>query len=128
LTEFIKLTHQLKRFIVTGIGNTVFGYLVYAFIIIVFDLSYFWALILTYSIGITFSFTTFRAFVFTDGDRGWRSYIRFILTYVGLLIVNIVALHILVDIQGIHKLIAQLFVIPFCAAISFIINRIFVFK
>lgn len=124
----MRLTKQILRFIVAGGVNTVFGYLVYAFGVVALDLSYFWAVVLSYVIGVTFSYAMFRAFVFTEGERGWKSYAKFIPTYVVLLVINIVALHILVDMAGWGKLVAQAVIVPGCAALSFIINRVFVFK
>ena len=124
----MKLTHQIRRFLLTGSINTGLGYLVYACGVVVFGLSYFWSVVLSYVIGVTFSYFMFRTFVFTTGDRGWRSYMRFIPTYVFLFVVNIVALHVLVDIADWNKLLAQAFVVPLCAALSFVINRSFVFK
>ncbi len=122
------LSSQIKRFILTGGVNTVFGYLVYAFGIVILNLSYFWAVVLSYVIGVSFSYVMFRAFVFTAGARGWRSYARFVPTYVFLLALNIIALHVLVDLAGWNKLVAQAVIVPCCAAMSFIINRVFVFK
>lgn len=124
----MKLSRQVWRFLVTGAVNTAVGYLVYAFGVVALELSYFWAVILSYVVGVSFSYVTFRAFVFTAGERSFRSYPRFILTYVFLLLVNILALHVLVDLAGYGKLVAQALVIPVCAALSFIINRSFVFK
>lgn len=124
----LSLSSQIKRFVLTGGVNTVFGYLVYAFGILVLSLSYFWAVVLSYVIGVSFSYVMFRAFVFTSGERGWRSYARFIPTYVLLLAINIIALHVLVDLAGWNKLAAQAVIVPCCAALSFVINRIFVFK
>jgi len=124
----MKLSHQIKLFLVTGTINTVFGYLVYAFGVVILNLTYFWALVLSYVIGVTFSYVMFRTFVFTEGERGWRSYARFIPTYIVLLVINIIALHIMVDLANWNKLIAQAVVVPGCAVLSFIINRIFVFK
>ncbi len=124
----MNLSLQIKRFLVTGLINTVFGYLVYAFGVVILNLSYFWATVLSYVIGVTFSYVMFRAFVFTEGDRSWNSFKRFIPTYVVLFVINIIALHFLVDLLSWNKLVAQAVVVPGCAALSFVINRIFVFK
>lgn len=124
----MNLPDQLRRFILTGVVNSVFGYLVYAFGVVVLDWSYFWSVILSYVIGVSFSYIMFRTFVFTTGDRGWSSYTRFIPAYIFLLAVNIVALYILVDLYGWNKLAAQAVVVPFCAALSFVINKIFIFQ
>jgi putative flippase GtrA len=124
----MKFSRQIKHFILTGALNTVFGYLVYAGGVVVFDLSYFRAVVASYVIGVSFSYATFRTFVFTAGDRGWRSYPRFILTYIFLFAVNVIALYALVDLMGYNKLLAQALVVPGCAALSFIINQLFVFR
>ncbi|MBI3441656.1 MAG: GtrA family protein [Proteobacteria bacterium] len=124
----MKIFHQLGRFIATGVINTVLGYLVYAFGIVVLGWTYFWSVVLSYAIGVTFSYFMFRTFVFTSGDRGWRSYARFIPTYIALFWVNVGCMFVLVDILGWNKLVAQAAVLVFCAALSFVINRTFVFK
>jgi putative flippase GtrA len=79
-------------------------------------------------IGVTFSYMMFRTFVFTDGDRSWSSFKRFIPSYVFLLAVNLVGLHILVSWIHWNELLAQAIMVVACACLSFIINRIFVFK
>ena len=124
----MKLTHQVKRFLVTGSINTGFSYLMYAFALIALEFSYFWSVVFSWCIGVVFSYVMFRSFVFTDGDRSWRTFKRFLPTYVVLLAVNLLAMHILVGDLDWNKLLAQAFVVPPCAALSFIINRIFVFK
>jgi putative flippase GtrA len=124
----MKILHQLQRFILTGIINTLVGYAIYAFGVVVLGWSYFWSVVLSYVVGVTFSYFMFRRFVFTTGDRSWRSYMRFIPTYIVLFIINVSAMFILVDIRNWNKLLAQAVVVVFCAALSFIINRIFVFK
>jgi putative flippase GtrA len=121
------LTRQVLRFLVTGAVNSVFGYLVYACGILA-GLPYFWAVVLAYIIGTTFSYLTFRAFVFTDGDRSWKTYQRFLPVYFFLFVFNEVALFVLVDMMGVHKLWAQAFVVPVCAIMSYGFNRLFVFK
>jgi putative flippase GtrA len=124
----MKLTHQLQRFLITGSINSGFAYFIYVFSVLVLHLPYFWAVILSWCLGVLFSYTMFRTFVFTDGDRSWRSFRRFIPTYVFLLGVNIISMHILVDLAHWNSLIAQAVVIAGCAVMSFIFNRIFVFK
>jgi len=101
----MKLTQQLQRFIITGLANTGFAYGVYAFCDLGLHMDYFWAATAAWCIGVCFSYMMFRTFVFTEGDRSWRSFKRFIPTYV-----------------------FQALMVVFCAGLSFIINRIFVFK
>jgi len=124
----MKLTHQLRRFILTGLVNSAFGYFIFVCGFELLGLSHFWAVVLSYVVATTFSYLMFRTFVFTTGDRSWRSFMRFIPTYIFLFSVNVTSMHVLVDILDWNALVAQAVVIAGCAALSFIINRIFVFK
>ena len=124
----MKLTHQLKRFILAGLVNSGLGYFIFVCGFKLIGLSHFWSVVLSYVVGTTFSYLMFRTFVFTTGDRSWRSFARFIPTYVVLFIINVTSMHILVDLFGWNALVAQAIVIAGCAALSFIFNRVFVFK
>ncbi len=124
----MKLTHQIRRFLMTGSINTAVGYMIYATGIVIFNLSPFFAVVWSYVLGVTFSYFMFRAFVFIEGERGWKSYAKFIPTYVVLFIINEALLFVLVDIASWNKLLAQAIVVPICAVLSFVINRVFVFK
>lgn len=124
----MKLSHQLQRFIVTGLVNTAFSYSVYVLFDAAFHWSYFWAATAAWCVGVCFSYMMFRAFVFTEGDRSWRSFKRFLPTYVFLLVINLIGLHILVSWLHWNELLAQAFMVAFCSGLSFIINRLFVFK
>jgi len=124
----MKLTQQLQRFIITGLANTGFAYGVYAFCDLGLHMDYFWAATAAWCIGVCFSYMMFRTFVFTEGDRSWRSFKRFIPTYVFLLVINLIGLHILVSRMHWNELLSQALMVVFCAGLSFIINRIFVFK
>jgi putative flippase GtrA len=128
LAQIMSLARQLRRFIITGLVNTVFAYLVYAAAILAYDLPYFWAVVWSYLVGVPFSYLTFRAFVFTEGDRSFRTFRKFLRTYVALFIANVILMFMLVTLWGWDSLLAQAVVIPVCAALSFVINRVFVFK
>jgi putative flippase GtrA len=122
------LHRQIALFIVTGGVNTVFAYLAYAFFAGLLDLPPLRSLVFSYMAGIPFSYMTFRAFVFTGGDRSFRTFAKFLPTYGVLLVINLAALYELAHALGWNKLLAQAVVVPFCAALSFVINRAFVFR
>lgn len=121
------LSRQIKRFLATGSVNTAFSYLAYAGAILLLHVSDFWAVIESWCLGVVFSYFTFSTFVFSGGGRGWRSFKRFLPTYVALLCFNEAALKLLVSHFGWNDLLAQAPVMVLCAALSFILNRIFVF-
>lgn len=119
---------QIYRFILTGMVNTLFGYFAYVVAIQWFKFDYTAALIFSYVLGVTFSYLMFRRFVFEDKGTKKQSYARFVATYLILFILNWCALHYLVDQRLWDKLIAQTLIVPCCAALSFIVNRFFVFR
>ena len=125
--QYKDLFWQIHRFIITGIVNTIFGYLVYATGILA-GLDYTPALILSYIIGVTFSYYTFRRFVFHHQGSKRQSFGKFTATYIFLFVVNWGALHLLVAQWQWNDLLAQALIVPCCAAMSFIINRLVVFR
>jgi putative flippase GtrA len=127
-TRLFQITNQLRRFLFIGGINTAFGYAIYAACRLTLDIPYFLAVAVSWSLGVIFSYLTFRTFVFTEGDRSWRTFKKFLPTYVALLVFNELLLFILVGIAGWNDLIAQGVAVIGCAVLSFIINRIFVFK
>jgi putative flippase GtrA len=127
-TALPPLHQQIVRFLLTGGMNSVFAYAMYALGARGLNLPYLAAQVFAWVMGVCFSFATFRAFVFTGGDRSFRAFARFLPTYVVLLCVSLAMMHVLVGMWGWNDLIAQLVVIPTCAVLSFIFNRLFVFK
>jgi putative flippase GtrA len=124
---------QIARFLVTGGINTAFGYLVFSFAFLVLGWSTDNSIYLSYVIGVTFSYMMFRTFVFTEGDRSFRSYLKFVPTYVFLLFVNVLSMHWLTTVhmlenQKWNTMLAQAMVTVVCAAISFVINRLVIFR
>src|SRR4051812_40033230 len=101
------LSRQIRRFLVTGSVNTAFSYAMYVGAVVFLRADYFWAVIISWCLGVTFSYLTFRAFVFTEGDRSWRTFRKFLPTYVVLLVVNEIILFILVTLMDWNKLAAQ---------------------
>lgn len=131
LQALLPLLWQMRRFVVVGIVNTLFGYLVYAAGILC-GLDYTPALVLSYVVGVTFSYFTFRHFVFeqeaAQRTKKRRSFTRFLATYLFLFMLNWAALYGLVTVGGWGRLQAQAIIVPCCAALSFVINRLFVFR
>lgn len=122
------LQRQIARFIVTGGVNAVFAYVAYAVIVEALGVDYLPAVFYAWCLGVSFSYLTFRAFVFTEGNRSFKTFARFLPTYVFLLLVNMALMYVFVGMMGWHELVGQAVVIPICAVLSFIINRLFVFK
>lgn len=115
---------QFLRFIVVGVLNTVFGYGVFAGLILagVPPVS---ALVLTYVAGVLFNFMTTRRFVFSRSARA--SLLRFIGAYVVIYFINL-GLYKLAEAAGAGPLVAQALCLPVVAVFSFLLFKFQVFK
>ncbi len=117
------INKEIIRFVFTGIINTIFYYLLYSlFIYMEFD--YKISVLLATGIGVLFSFKTFGKFVFYNEDK--RLLIRFVSVYVLLYFVNITIISTL-SIYSINLYISGLIATLLCAALSFILNKRYVF-
>lgn len=118
------LNSQLIRFFLTGILNTVFGYLIF-FLFIFIGLHYSIAVLLGTTIGALFNFKTIGTFVFKSRDNSlvWR----FIFVYAAIYIFNVICLTLLrTHIQSDY--LGQALITPIIALASFFLNKKFVFK
>jgi len=117
---------QFARFLVVGGLNTGLSYLIYVLVLNVFSLSHGTALLVGYVGGAAFAFFSFGALVFGGALSGLRM-LRFILGYVVLYLVNLGLLTALIGL-GLGEELAQFLLLPVVAAVSFLINRLFVFR
>ena len=117
LTQFIK-------FIVVGIVNTLFGYSIFA-LLLWLNFHYTLAVILGTIIGVIFNFFTTGKIVFNNKKMGLI--FKFILAYCFILVLNIVCLAI-ADHFGLNLYYAGLVLSGIMAVISFLLQKLFVFK
>ena len=115
---------QIVLFIITGIVNTIFYYLMFSLFIWI-GLDYKLAVLIATVIGVVFSFNTFGKFVFLKRNR--FMFVKFILVYVVLYFINILIIKILNEYW--HNYYISGFVSAIiCAGISFLLNKFFVYK
>ena len=112
------------RFVLVGVLNTLFGYLVFAGLTRLGwrDLV---AVPVAYAAGIAFNFVTFGKLVFESLDR--RHLPRFILGYAGLYVCNVTGLRALARLGASAYVGQALLVIPL-ALLSYVINDRWVFR
>jgi putative flippase GtrA len=120
----MRTTEQFLRFLAVGLVNTLFGYGVFAGLVLA-GMGPMPALVLTYVVGIAFNFFTTRRFVFQRASRS--SLLRFIAAY-GVIYVFNVALYRLVEATGAGPLLAQALCLPVVAVFSFLLFKLHVFK
>lgn len=120
----VRARMQFLRFLVVGAVNTVFGYSVFAALVL-FGMDPMPALVLTYVIGALFNFFTTRRFVFQH--PGGDAFLRFVAAYVVIYLFN-AGLFKLVVAAGAAPLMAQALCLPMVAIFSFFLFKLHVFK
>ena len=114
----------LTKFIFIGIINTIFFYLIYAFLIFV-GFHYTLATLFATSVGMLFSFKTFGKFVFDSNNN--RLLIKFIFITIFNYFFNIFIIMQL-KIFGYNDYISGLIAVMIVAVSSFILNKYYVFR
>ena len=118
------LKKQIVNFLIVGIVNTIFGYSVYA-ILISQGFNYVISVLLATIMGILFNFKTIGKFVFQSHDNSLI--LKFFFVYFIVFIVNISIIK-LFKINGLNDYLSGAIAIVPSAIISFILNKVYVFK
>jgi len=130
--RFVKLLkkHRFVRFLLVGVLNTIFGYSLFAVLILI-GLNYKYAVLIGTILGVLFNFQTTGRLVF--GSKNNKLIFRFVLVYVVTFLLNVEVLRIVdaIDIgieQKTKMLIAGAILLLPMAVISFILMKLFVFR
>jgi len=115
---------QFAKFLAVGLLNTLFGYTVFAGLVLA-GLAPMPALVITYVVGILFNYFTTGRFVF--GHAGAGALLRFIAAY-GVIYLFNVALYRAVEAMGAGPLLAQALCLPVVAVFSFVLFKFRVFR
>lgn len=113
------------RFLFVGALNTLFGYVIYALLVLI-GLHYSLATLISTILGIIFNFFTTGRIVFKNRDN--KLIIAFVLVYAFTYGVNVLLLRWLIDGLGVNKLVAGAIVTLPVAVLSYLLNSIFTFK
>lgn len=118
-------SQTMLRFLAVGLGNTAFGYSVYA-LAVVAGLTPQLALILQFVLGVLWNYTLHARLVFSV--NGWTRFPLYIGAYLLIYTINATSLRILLA-EGIGPLLAQLLILPFIVALSWLlIGRVMGFR
>jgi putative flippase GtrA len=126
------MASEKARFLVVGGINTVVAYgLFVLFQLTVGDtIGYFGSLYLSYALAILLAFVLHRRFTFQV--RGQRmivvDFLRFVSVYAVTIVINTVALPLLVEVVGLHPVLAQALCVLVAMAISFVGHKWFSFR
>jgi len=129
LVKFIK-KHTFIRFLLVGVLNTAFSYLLYASLILI-GLKYLLAFSISYVAGVLFNFQTIGRLVFKNKNN--KLLFRFVGVYVVIYLLNAEGLRIAdalnINIEYKTKmLIASAILVVPMAMVSFVLNKLFVFR
>lgn len=120
----MRTSTQFVRFLFVGAMNTLFGYSVFAGLVLA-GLPPVPALVLTYVVGVLFNFVTTRRLVFSRSAQA--SLLRFIAAYVVIYFFNLVLFK-LAESAGAPPLLAQALCLPVVAVFSFFLFKFQVFR
>ena len=115
---------RVVRFLIVGFVNTLFGYSIYATLILL-GVSYSIAILLATIIGVVFNFFTIGSIVFQSFD--WSKIYLFVTVYFCSYGINVFCLYILIS-YGFNSLVAGVISMPLVAALTYIGLKFLVFS
>lgn len=120
----MKIDWLFVKFILVGILNTAFGYLVFA-ALLYFGLHYTLAVVLSTIAGVLFNFKTTGKLVFKNDNN--KLIFKFVAVYALTCIIGIIVLR-LAELVNVNLYLAGIVSTGICAIIAFILNKNWVFK
>ena len=127
----IKIFLNVKyRYVIFGIWNWLFGALVFLILSVFFKstLHYNLLVLISYLVSSTQAHFIQRKFVWKSNNLYPSELIRFILSYMGMFISNILILTIIVNITNFSPTVLQLIISPTLVIFMYIVNKTFVFR
>ena len=139
ILDHLWLNHQTKvRFVLVGVLNTIFGYLVFAGLDYLFNLffspryvAYMSAGILSNIIAVTNAYFFHKHLTFKSKTRGraaFREYLRFYMTYIFTSVLSLILLPILVELLKMDPKIVAAFITLLLTFVSYIGHNKFSFR
>ena len=127
LSDWVRKVWEIRifRFLVIGVVNTLFSYLIYT-VLVLLGLHYSLATLIATILGIIFNFFTTGRIVFKNQQNALLP--RFVLVYGLTYGVHVLLLGLLIDRLGVNKLIAEAIVTLPIALLSYLLNSIITFK
>lgn len=120
------LKNKIGKFIFAGLINTLFGYAIYA-VLIYAQVPYLIALLISTILGVFFNYYSFGRIVF-GGHRHWFVFIKFIISYALIYVVNGALLFCLTQKFLFSPYISQVACIPLGVFFSWFLMKYLVYK
>jgi putative flippase GtrA len=118
---------KITRFFIVGLSNTLLTYLFYV-LLIKLELDYKLALFFVYLFGIIFGYLLNRYWTFSSNKQHRRSFIKYLMLYIFVFILNLLFLIFLVDFLFLNPIYSQLFVVLIISLVSFLVQKNWVFS
>ena len=126
----VKIQERGLPYFLCGVVNTLFGY--FASLGIYYSLrdimSTFWIVVIARIVTISFSYFTYKVYIFKTKGHWLREYFRCYLSYGFISIISMTILLVLVDYAGVPFWLAQLFTISLGVFFSFIAHNYYTFS
>lgn len=127
-----KKTGEIKKagkFALVGVANTLLDMGIFALLAQVFGVNVYLAQCISFSAGVLNSYLLNRSWTFRSKEAFWSpALVRFLLLNLAMLAVSTTIIWVFYDLLGIHKLIAKVVSTGCTLVVSFLINRLWVFR
>jgi len=118
------------RYVITGTWNTLFSYLAFVLIYLLakpYGLHITIILIFSQIFGLTNAYITYKLFVFKTKGNYVKEYLRFYLVYGFSFVVNLILIHLFVDVMQFNPIISQAVIACIVVVLSYIGHNNFSF-
>ncbi|MBT4161168.1 MAG: GtrA family protein [Gammaproteobacteria bacterium] len=131
--SILKIYHdhaEVIRYLIAGGYNTVFGFLAFAGLYLLLEpqLHYLVIAAIAQILAITNAFLVYRYFVFKSEGNLIHEYLKIYVVYGVTFVLSIVMLALLVELLGMHPIVAQFFIIVVTVIVSYFGNSRFTFN
>lgn len=118
------------RFLAVGAFNTAMGYGVFALLFLLLGqrIHYLAVGLLAHSIAVCIAFANHRLLVFRSREPWLGEFVRFNISLLGMLGLGMAALWLLVELGGLHPLLAQAIATPVILVLTYLVHRFFSFR
>jgi putative flippase GtrA len=117
---------KITRFFIVGASNTLLTYLLYV-VLLKLGTDYKFSLFFVYLFGIIFGYLLNRYWTFSINKQHRLSFIRYLIWYIVVFILNLLFLIFLVDFHLLNPIYAQLLVLLILSLVSFLVQKNWVF-
>lgn len=116
------------RFLVSGIINTIVGYVTFIVLLKVLTLNFYFSNTASYGAGLTSSFFLNKYFVFKSSDHGMKVGIRFLIAFIFAFFINILVATSLIHLDLLNIYVTQAISMAIYTISFYILNKYYVWR